>query len=315
MLVVEKSNPIIVDGVRELHQQINSAFETAVSIASRTGVISLDDAKNQLKEKHFEIVVNTNEKQPENGLKGYFIFKNMICRFLDITFDYALLFPIRDHSFCDVNYFLEGITYNEIQELIRNRSSFILRFMRFKEIGLCSNRPIPINFTLFRVALEVTTLSDGTFDEVGNPYYEFPDIDKLNLVDIPEKLHHEYTLVGKNFYAPFTTNNTCNCVLFAQLDNQYDDSAIKVLRWLPAKKSDEIDQLLSLESERGNHFFEMGYISKQENSDLHSFMVEQNSRLLFGIKNGNRISIDGGIKIFQTSDLKYPVCLYNIKLG
>ena len=314
-MVQEFTKSGFVDGVLELHKQLNSAFESAVSIASKTGIISADEAKNILERKRFQIFVNPNETQPENGFKGYFKFRNMICRFLEVIFDYALLFPVRDHGWSNANNYSKGITYNEIQELIRNRAPFTLQFMRIEEERPGSDEMLPDNINLFRVVLGKKSFFPERFDEVGNPYYDFPDIDQLDIVKFPDELNHEYTLVGKNFYAPLTTDNTCNCVLFAQLDNEYDDKAIKVLRWFPAKKGVKADQLLGIEPAGGDIFFELGHISRQENAELHSFMVEHNSRLLFGTKTGDKINIDGGIKIFQTNNLKYPVCLYKIKIG
>lgn len=314
-MIQEFSNPEFVDGVLELHEQLNSTFESAASIAAKTGIISVDEAKSIVDRKRFQIFVNPNEPQPENGFRGYFKFKNLICRFLDISLDYALLFPIRDHRWSATDVCSGGITYSEIQELIKNREPFIIQFIRIEEIRLGSGKQIPESIHLYRAILGKKTFSDLRIDEVGNPYYEFLDINQLDVADFPAEINHEYTLTGKNFYAPLTTDNTCYCVLFAQLDNEYDDKAIKVLRWFPAKKGCEADQLLGIESDGGDIFFEMGYISRHENATLHSFMVEHNSRLLFGTKTGDKITIDGGIKIFQTNDLKYPVCLYKIKIG
>lgn len=152
-MVQEFTKSGFVDGVLELHKQLNSAFESAVSIASKTGIISADEAKNILERKRFQIFVNPNETQPENGFKGYFKFRNMICRFLEVIFDYALLFPVRDHRWSNANNYSKGITYNEIQELIRNRAPFTLQFMRIEEERPGSDEMLPDNINLFRVVL------------------------------------------------------------------------------------------------------------------------------------------------------------------
>lgn len=80
-------------------------------------------------------------------------------------------------------------------------------------------------------------------------------------------------------------------------------------------KECKVDQLMGLEPNGGDLFFEWGYISRTENSELHDFMVDKKSRLLFGKVADKKISIMGGVKTFKTNSLKYPRCLYNIKLS
>ena len=109
-------------------------------------------------------------------------------------------------------------------------------------------------------------------------------IDKLRCIDIPF-VGDTYTLVGENYHAKHTTKNHIECVLFAETDNEHDVNAIKVLRWFPKKRSSETMNLSNL-------FFDLGYISRNENEDLHNFMVNNQSRILFGkIINGKITAI------------------------
>ena len=104
-----------------------------------------------------------------------------------------------------------------------------------------------------------------------------------------------------------------NCVLFAEIDNKHDRNAIKVLRWFPEKRryNGEKSQHLYF---KGDYFFELGYVSREENEELHKFMVEEKSRILFGEINNDKIKIIGGIKMFLTNNIKYPKSLYSIKI-
>ena len=61
-------------------------------------------------------------------------------------------------------------------------------------------------------------------------------------------------------------------------------------------------------------FFELGYISKDENAKLHEFMVENESRILFGKIKENKIAIIGGVNIFSEYEFSYPLCIANIPL-
>lgn len=91
-----------------------------------------------------------------------------------------------------------------------------------------------------------------------------------------------FSLVGEQFYAPYATSHDTYCVLFAELENEYDANAIKVLRWLPVNKECKVDQLMGLEPNGGDLFFEWGYISRTENSELHDFMVDKNQGYYLG---------------------------------
>jgi hypothetical protein len=59
---------------------------------------------------------------------------------------------------------------------------------------------------------------------------------------------------------------------------------------------------------------DLGYISREQNKDLHSYMVENNCRLLFGKLVESTITILGGLEIFYTEDYKFPLFLDNIEI-
>lgn len=287
--------PIYIDGVKKLIAQFHDAYQRAKELSE-----SLVGKSN-----HCTIMVDFSEKHPDNKIKGYFVFNRTILRFLPIIFDIALLFPMKDHR---SNKVLKGILYKEIIEKKRNGKPVIIHFR---------NTSIKEFLPIISIRdLEVLVKSNSfKLDDLGNPVYEFPDIDCISIIDIPNNfLKRNYTLVGKQYYAPYSIDNEVYCVLFAEIDNIYDSHAIKVLRWLPAKKGVEIDQLIGLAPDGGDVFFEMGYISRQENSELHTFMSENDSRILFGKIKDSQITLLGGVKIFLSNEFKYPKCLYNIRL-
>lgn len=284
-----------VDGIKELHKQLQKAHQSAKKISD-----SLIGKSNS-----FAIFIDFSEKQPDNKLKGYFIFNRIILRFLPVTFEIALLFPITDHGQGKI---LKGISYKEIVEKKKNGKPVMIYF-----------RNTDIKEFLPAISIRDLDLSGESscfkLDDLGKPVYEFPDIDCISIIDIPDHLlKKDYTLVGKQYYAPYSIDKDIHCVLFAEIGNIYDSQAIKVLRWLPVRKEAVIDQLLGLEDNGGDVFFELGYISRQENSELYTFMTENNSRILFGQISNNKITLLGGVKIFLSNDFKYPKCLYNIRL-
>lgn len=303
----EDYSPLYVDGVVKLHAQLHEAFLQASKLANTVLGIPMP-SKDSLR--GFSIYVDFSIPHPENKFKGYFMSKKTILRFLPIEFDYALLFPIRNHG---DGLFKEGkgIKYDEIIQAVNKRQplKIIFRPIAAIEDNILFNSHFHHKSTF--VSAGIAAISD----DLGNIVYNFPDIDCLKVIDIPKKyIESEYTLVGKQYYAPYTTNNESDCVLFAQLDNEHDEKAIKVIRWVPSKKGIEVDQTLGMAPDGGDIFFEMGYISRSENAELHTFMVNNKSRLLFGKKVGDKITIVGGVKIFESNDLKYPKCLYNIDL-
>lgn len=306
-MIKENFSPIFVDGVIQLHQQLHEAFMSAAKIANKILGVSLPKESSI----GFSIFIDPAENLPlNNTIKGYFMTKKKIMRFLPIEFDCAVLFPVSNHGFGEFKKG-KGITYTELVQILKQNIPFKIAF-----------RPIAAieehNFYSSHFMHRSPFTSKGFIpidDDFGNIVCDFPDIQCLKIVDVPDDiLNKSYSLVGKQYYSPYTTDNETYCVLFAQLDNEFDSDAIQVLRWIPANKGEELDQQLGLNLNGGDVFFEMGHISRQENTALHSFMVDNDSRLLFGKKTGDKISILGGVKIFQTNNLKYPRCLYNIKL-
>jgi hypothetical protein len=205
----------------------------------------------------------------------------------------------------------KGIKFEELKQTMMERDSFRIVFKPLMDI-----EDKNFYYSYFWHTSEFATANPtGVNDDLGKIVSGFTDINCLKLVDIPYRLtEKDYTLVGKQFYAPYSTDKETYCVLYAQLNNQYDTNAIQVLRWIPENKGKEADQLLGLSPDGGDVFFELGHIARTENSELHSFMVENDSRLLFGKRTGNKIRILGGAKIFETNEIKYPRCLYNIPL-
>lgn len=307
MTTEERKPAKYVDGVEKLHAQLHKEYLKAMKVAN--GLLGVP-APNPERNEEFSIFVDFNESQPLDRLKGFFMTRKRIMRFLPIEFDYALLFPVHNHGGGDFKT-ARGITYATIKEAINNREC--VRIV-FRAIQAIEDKKL-YSIDLWNSKKSTFAPLERTLDDVGLPYSNFSDIDFLNLIDIPSDLRSQsYSLVGKQYYAPYMTEKECHCVLFAQKDNEYDANAIKVLRWFPVKKGIEVDQLLGFQETGGDLFFEMGYISREENADLHDFMVENNSRLLFGNAIDNKISITGGVKQFMDNDFKYPRCLYNIKL-
>lgn len=296
--------PEFIDGVVELHSQLNTVFGKATKIANKLIGTPIPTEQSQVK---FSVFVDFSNQFPTDRIKGYFMTKNQILRFLPIVFDKALLFPVSDHG---AGYFKHrrGISIKEIDESLLNKSMGIITFSPIRDMES------PILYNCSQITLYDSS-SNIIRDDIGKPIYQFPDIDYISIIDLPiDILTNKYTLVGRNHYVPFTTDSEINCVLFAQLDNDYDTKAIKVMRWFPSPKDEESDLKLDLESYEGSIFFELGYVSARENTSLHKYMIENNSRLLFGTIKDSVIRIDGGVKIFQTNGFKYPRCLFNIKL-
>lgn len=304
------SHPRLVDGVESLHRQLFEVHQKAAKLAH---ILLGKPEPHKERPSSFSIYIDFEEAQPENKIKGYFMTRNTILHFLPIEFDYALLFPVKNHG---GGTFQEapGIKYAEIHQAKSARQKLFIRFLPIRALHTEENKVL-YNIKIVEKPITSSFVPGPEIDDIGLPYYDFPDIEKLSMGDIPSNLQNEqYTLVGTHFYAPMTYSKDFDCVLFAQIDNEYDENAIKILRWFPEKKGNEVDQLLGMAPNGGDVFFELGYLSRSENAQLHKFMVENNSRLLFGKRIGDKISIEGGVKLFSTNDIKYPRCLYNIKL-
>ena len=145
-------------------------------------------------------------------------------------------------------------------------------------------------------------------DDVGMPFTTFGDMKELAIVDIPEPfLSAKYTLVGKKYYAPYT-REAFDCVLFAMTDNEFDSKAIKVLRRFKKLWDFQKSGMLN-DTQGGNDFFELGFISRNENSALHDFMITNNCRILFANGQGDTITLKPYQKLFSFWSQRYPSCL------
>ncbi len=298
----EDNSPIFLDGVKEYHNQLNTSFNEALKLANRLVPKNLRRKDCRL----FKLFVDFSEPQPYNSVKAYFVVgKQTIVRFINFIIDYAALFPVTNHW---DNVKKNGITYDEIQNFFYNHEQVFLYFSKQKDLN--------IDYPIFDIKISEADFNDDRLkyrDDFGNPIYEFPDIQRLKLLDIPSKyLDHHYSLVEKQFYAPYTTSKPIRCVLYAELNNQYDEHAIKVLRWAPITRQELIDNILLENIDAHDIFFELGYISRQENIELHDFMVSNNSRLLFAEAKEDKLSIIGGVKIFLEKDFNFPISLYKI---
>lgn len=303
-------NPRFITGIESLHQQLYEAHLKGAQIANRL-LGTPKPEKDKLTT--FHIFVDFAETQPENKIKGYFSTKYTVLRFLPIEFDVSLLFPVVNHGGGTFRK-APGVLYEDVKNAKYERIKTFYRFLPIRALQIEHNK---ILYNIKNVTDSTLSSFSQTIqlDDIGCPFSRFPDLKELALVNInPEIQNNKYSIVGKQFYAPLTKSNDIDCVLFAELDNPYDANAIKVLRWFPVKKGKELEQRLGIEPQGGDVFFELGYISREENSDLHKLMIESRSRILFGKMSNDSISITGGVKIFQTNDIKYPKCLYNINL-
>ena len=301
---IRPNNHDYVDGVVKLHELLSPACQEAYGIAKKC-VPNLSEKSCRV----LNIFVDFGEEQPENALKGYFVFDKILFRFLTITFDYALLFPANDHVMFD-SYRSKGITFSEIENMIKAKSPYCFIFSPCH-----GDEGTPKLFRFIR-AYSLTE-KDSIFypikDEVGCPFTSLEKIEELCLIDVPQRFSSvQYTLVGKQYYAPYSTDNESYCVLYAEKDNEQDCNAIKVLRWFPVSRQCALDASFFEEVNWGDVFYELGYISRHENAELHSFMLSNKSPLLFAKKLGDKISIIGGAKIFFSNDFSYPACLLKI---
>ena len=255
-----KNNHEYVDGVVKLHQLLSSACQEAYGIAKKC-IPNLSDNSCKL----ISIFVDFSEEQPDNALKGYFVFDKILFRFLTITFDYALLFPANDHVMFD-SYRSKGITFSEIENMIKAKSPYCFIFSPCH-----GDEGTPKLFRFIR-AYSLTE-KDSIFypikDEVGCPFTSLEKIEELCLIDVPQRFSSvQYTLVGKQYYAPYSTDKESYCVLYAEKDNEHDCNAIKVLRWFPVSRQCALDAIFE-DINWGDIFYELGYISRHENLQLY----------------------------------------------
>lgn len=313
-MVKSTYTPSYIEGLKEIHLHLLKMFKESIENLSFFFTLPDKFKSNLISWKEISLFVDFYEEQPQDGVKAYLFIQSKIFRFISFNIDYVVLFPVTDHnSGPNGNYNFNGITYEELSNLKRKRSKIVIHF----KIGKKFSAKSPILEKTFK-EIDLSKTSElfefeSHIDDVGKPYYKFSDVTELKLTNVPQQLlNKRYSLVGKQFYAPLTINREIYCVLFAELDNKYDDKAIKVLRWFPMTREKWIDRSMMNNNYTSDVFFELGHVSRQENQELHDFMVSKSSRLLFGKVINNEITILGGIKIFLSNDLNYPLCLSQI---
>lgn len=348
-----------IDGIKKLHAQLHNVCTEAYQISKKYILLS-KATSNMVLEKHvFKIFVDFAEEQPENAIKGYFVFGLSIIRFASVVLDDAVLFPVCDHSGWDNKENRKGIPYAEILELKRSKSKVFIRFSPKEDSR--------ISEPLYVAEYKICAGTLAHFDDIGKPFVTFDGVEFLKVCNVPEQLTNiKYTLVGKQYYAPYSKSKEIYCALFAQTNNEYDENAIKVLRWFPKSRTEavnerteiekakeelqrrernrfkmteimlemtgsidqndvslrnlkakiqELKEIIANENSHGDMFFELGHIARTDNSELHNFMIENSSRLLFGKIENDKISLLGGIKIFFDNDFNFPASLIKIPIA
>lgn len=302
------ADPLLLNGILKLHADFDKAVRRAAGISLKY-IPKADTDLKRLSNSLFGLrgclLVDFNQKQPQNALTGYFMFNRIVHRFLSVTVEYPFLFPVIDYG--QDKTLSKGVKYGDIQEMIISQRPIVISYNPLP--NTYGKKQILFN-TDARTDIENTVIVPK--DDVGMPFCSFNDVEELCLKEIPNTfLKKEYTVVGTYYYAPYTTDEESYCVLFAQLDNPYDSHAIKLLRWFPQPKNLGATQG---ECFWGDVFYEMGHISRNENAELHQFMTENKARILFGKKIGNKVTLMGGIKIFLSENYNYPKCLSKIEI-
>ena len=261
-----------------------------------------------------------------------FVIEGTVIRQCTVKVDMAFFFPITDQYFGKV--ITNGITAKKLQ-----RIKWGDRIFDFCPIysSLPEQRLNPV----YEVTDRRLSLSKGDItDDLGLVWNDMHKITSLSVCTIPSKYLIDYDLVGIYHYAKYTKTEDLDCVLFAETDNPYDESAIKVLRWLPqARRASRLydrygQNILKLDQarrasrlydryvqnilwldRRGNLFFQLGYIKRDQNSDLHNYMINNNCRILFARCSNSKINIKGGINILSEENVWYPSSLINIPVN
>lgn len=348
-----------IDGVVELHAQLNAAYRAAHKIASRYIPLSVSEINRYYNTGTFRVFVDSrDDREIYAPLKAYFIFGRYICRFLPVIIELAALYPVRDLTGWDDSSKREGLSSEDLATI-----------GIFDEVLLFSpKKDSRVSYPLYNISEKNhSCVWEEILDDIGLPFFTFDDIQSLRSFPIPNHiLSSQYSLVGIQHYAPLTKlRREIDCVLYAELSNPHDPCAIKVLRWFPQKrdevqekklntflakerlkrvqrniikytdimletsgridycdtglrnyrqKESELKKTIDLEDYVGDYFFELGYVSRQENSSLHSFMIENNSRILFGKCKDGRIVITGGINSLIDSEYNLPFCISNLTI-
>lgn len=223
----ERAAPKYIDGIYQLHAKLYKFFMDAKRIASMVLPKNTDEA-----DKCYRIYINHSLCDSFSNIKGYYIYDNFICRFLPISIEPAALFPVRA-----INY-----RNNDEYNTIGLTSDNVLGLSIYDSILNFSQKKFHYPYYLFNCELESLQFSrselNNKLDDVGLPFLNFSDINKLKQIIIPQPIKEStYRLKGTKDNAPFSKLNAlCYCVLYAELNN----NAIKVLRWFPSKRDDAI---------------------------------------------------------------------------
>ncbi|MBR5038343.1 MAG: hypothetical protein IKX65_06440 [Prevotella sp.] len=139
------------------------------------------------------------------------------------------------------------------------------------------------------------------YDDIGKCFTGFSNSPHLLRNSFSEDLLKEsFPLNGTAYYAPYSKKSDIYCVLYAQLDNPHDPNAVKVLRWFPCKKYDNNPISQSL--------YELGYIARNSNIELHNEMCRSGNRFLFGFIENNMVKIIGNAKEFTINGKLRDYC-------
>jgi hypothetical protein len=136
-------------------------------------------------------------------------------------------------------------------------------------------------------------------DDLGTTIYDFENLEKLEPIELPKAIKElEITAVGSPFHAPYTIHSI-DCILFAQNYNEHDVNAIQIRRWFPIAKQKKDHEYII------NGTFMYGYVPRTSNSELHLYMQQNNSRILFAKLIDKKIQILGGIEVFEKELINY----------
>lgn len=315
--------------ITKLHKQFHDAVLQATALANIYGINNSPAFDIKSGYAHFNILLYVEfEHFYKQQLTGYLVVDHVLYNFITISFDIALLFPVLDKITFDQ--LRKGISCSDVLSYISKREKLIIQF----SADLYNNLYFPDK------CYYNCSVCDKTYkihDEIGEPFFDFSFIHSLKSIDIPNSLAHTFHLTKIKTYAPLTTSD-CFCILLAQESNNFDNPRIKVLRWIPQKIADALNNFHNYFSQlsnirtwsknrrlitraqlincnlSSNFFFELGYIDYQESKKLYQFMIQNDSRILFAEKHGNNITILGGIKYLLSSGYMFPNCFKHINI-
>lgn len=306
----ENNKHLYVDGVISYHSLLDKAFREALKSVPQE-VPTGKGLEEKIKEwKEITLFVDYTKPQEKNILKGcLFLPNNIIVRYINFDIEFAALFPVTDH----LNHTVakKGLEYGDLffDLMIQNRP-ILIKFTKNN-----TDTKEPILFDIEEIKNPITQENFIGLDDIGMPVKNFPDIQRLKVIDIPDQwLRQKFKLIDKEIYAPFTKESGIQCVLFAPTDVT-DEPLIKVFRWFPVSKKEWLNNHFYEDIHSSDVFYELGHVDKTEGKELYQFMINNDSQILFGEMKSDEISIMGGIKILKHKDFNFPMCLYQIPLS